>query len=82
MEELLWCIELEAAFCVGMGYKQSPAFTKPNHGLLGKIRSRWLGSYLVDVEAMRLGISPSRLRAMRAASRPKTIRKQQRGMLL
>jgi len=82
MEEFLWAVELETAFCIGMGYKQSPQVSTPNKGLIAKIRAQWLGRYLVDIEAMRLGISPSRLRAMRAASRRKPQRTRQRGMLL
>jgi hypothetical protein len=82
MLQVLWAVQLEAAFCINMGYKQSPVMSKPNHGLLGKIRGRWLGRYLVEVEAMRLGVSVSRLRAMHAASRPVKVRKRPQGTLL
>jgi hypothetical protein len=82
MRELVWAVELEAAFCIGMGYVQSPIVTKDGASLFQRIRSTWLGKYLVEVEAMRMGISASRLRAMQAASRRKPSRTPRRGMLL
>jgi hypothetical protein len=82
MRDFLCAVELEAAFCMGMGYLQSPIATKDGASLVQRVRSAWLGKYLVEVEAMRMGISASRLRAMRAASRRKPSRTPRRGMLL
>ena len=82
MQQFLLAVKLEAAFCIGMDYAQSPIVTKDGASLFQKIRKAWLGKYLVEDEAVRQGISVSRLKAMQSASRWKPSRTPRRGMLL
>lgn len=79
--EFLEGMEFEGAFCIYLNMQRSPTFAPGRAEIIGNVRKKFLGRYLVEREAFNQGVSISRRRAEQKAAKRTVKRKGPQGVL-